>query len=56
MYKKIFIFVLSAILIVNTILSKNVYAEEENNTIKVGLFPLEPYSYLNSKNDCKNIV
>ena len=51
MYKKIFIFILSAILIVNTILSKNVHAEDGNNVIRVGLFQLEPYSYLNSKGE-----
>lgn len=52
MNKKICIFILSIVLILNTILSQNVYAKEKKNTnrntIKVGVFYLEPYAYLNS--------
>lgn len=48
MNKKIFIFILSIILILNATLSKNVYAEEKKDTITVGVFNLEPYAYLNS--------
>lgn len=46
--KRIFIVILSVILIINTILPRNVYARYEKRTIKVGVFSLEPYAYLNS--------
>ena len=51
MSKRIFIGILSIILIINTIIPKNVYAEEEKRSIKVGVFYLEPYAYLNSDGD-----
>lgn len=55
MNKKICIFILSIVLILNTILSQNVYAKEKKNairnTIKVGVFYLEPYAYLNSNGE-----
>ena len=51
MNKRIFIVILSVILIINTILPRNVYAETSNRVIKVGLFPLEPYAYFNSEGE-----
>ena len=48
MNKRISIFILSIVLILNTILSQKVYAEDKNNVIRVGVFALEPYVYLNS--------
>ena len=51
MNKKICIFILSIVLILNTILSQNVYAEDKKDTIKVGVFYLEPYAYLNSNGE-----
>ena len=48
MNKRICIFILSIILILNTILSQKVYAEDKKNIIRVGVFALEPYAYLNS--------
>lgn len=51
MNRKIFIFILSLVLILNTLLCKSAYAEEKNNCIKVGVFSLEPYAYLNSEGE-----
>lgn len=49
MNKKIFIVVL--LVMINIVVPKNVYAETSNRVIKVGLFPLEPYAYVNSKGE-----
>lgn len=51
MNRRIFVFIVSLVLILNTLLCKNSYAEEKNNCIKVGVFSLEPYAYLNSKGE-----
>ena len=48
MNKRICIFILLIILILNTVFSQNVYAEDEKNIIRVGVFYLELYAYLNS--------
>lgn len=49
MNKKIYIIIiLSIILISSTILSPNAYATDIKDTIRVGLFYLEPYAYINS--------
>ena len=49
--KRLFIFIFSLILILSNLLSKSVYAEDNKNVIKVGVFSLEPYAYLNSKGE-----
>lgn len=49
MDKKIFIVVL--LVIINIVVPKNVYAETSDRVIKVGLFTLEPYAYVNSKGE-----
>lgn len=51
MYKRIGIVILLVVLSINSVISKNVYADTSNRVIKVGLFPLEPYAYVNSKGE-----
>ena len=44
--KRISIFILFTLLIANTLLCQKVYAEDEKNVIRVGVFNFEPYAYL----------
>ena len=49
--KRIIIFILMTILIINTLLSPKGFAEDDNKVIRVGLFNMEPYAYLNSNGE-----
>lgn len=48
MSKKAIILVLTFFIIINSMLFQKAYAEDKRETIRVGVFAMEPYAYLNS--------